>query len=201
MLLALEAFEEARLDAGLSLGDLEDRGTALINATTVGGMCLTDELYRGRQPTKPGVPNYLYFLRLRFRRFVSFRRATGSRPGSSIPSIPRVPPPPIPWATGPACSGTASPAGSLRAGWTALPNSRSPWPTCRRTSWPPGPAPPLTGSAAGLSLGEGAAFVVLEREEDVRPGTVIYARLSGLGTGVPSTPLRCRQRVRGPTSP
>ncbi|HEY9197468.1 MAG TPA: beta-ketoacyl synthase N-terminal-like domain-containing protein, partial [Mucilaginibacter sp.] len=44
-LLALHAFEEAIHDAGLSPYQLKSADTALIGATTVGGMCLTDELY------------------------------------------------------------------------------------------------------------------------------------------------------------
>ena len=44
-LLALHAIEEAILDADLSRDMLCTSDTALIGATTVGGMCLTDELY------------------------------------------------------------------------------------------------------------------------------------------------------------
>jgi 3-oxoacyl-(acyl-carrier-protein) synthase len=45
-LLALHAFTEAIADAGLTDSVLSDPATALVGATTVGGMCLTDELYR-----------------------------------------------------------------------------------------------------------------------------------------------------------
>jgi 3-oxoacyl-(acyl-carrier-protein) synthase len=45
-LLALHAFREATADAGLTDSVLSDPATALVGATTVGGMCLTDELYR-----------------------------------------------------------------------------------------------------------------------------------------------------------
>jgi 3-oxoacyl-(acyl-carrier-protein) synthase len=45
-LLALHAFDDAISDARLTAAELGDPGTALIGATTVGGMCLTDELYR-----------------------------------------------------------------------------------------------------------------------------------------------------------
>jgi len=44
-LLALHAFREAIIDAGLSDTQLQSAGTALVGASTVGGMCLTDELY------------------------------------------------------------------------------------------------------------------------------------------------------------
>ncbi len=45
-LLALHAFTEAIADAGLTDRELRDPTTVLVGATTVGGMCLTDELYR-----------------------------------------------------------------------------------------------------------------------------------------------------------
>ncbi|MEO8172576.1 MAG: beta-ketoacyl-[acyl-carrier-protein] synthase family protein [Sediminibacterium sp.] len=45
-LLALKAFAEAIDDAHLSTSEITDVDTALIGATTVGGMCLMDELYR-----------------------------------------------------------------------------------------------------------------------------------------------------------
>jgi 3-oxoacyl-(acyl-carrier-protein) synthase len=44
-LLCLHAFREAIIDAGLTAADLSSRDTAFINGNTVGGMCLTDELY------------------------------------------------------------------------------------------------------------------------------------------------------------
>lgn len=44
-LLALHAFEEAIKDSGLSFLDISSHETSLIGANTVGGMCLTDELY------------------------------------------------------------------------------------------------------------------------------------------------------------
>jgi 3-oxoacyl-(acyl-carrier-protein) synthase len=44
-LLAIKAFDQAILDAGLSVDELSAWDTALISASTVGGMCLTDQLY------------------------------------------------------------------------------------------------------------------------------------------------------------
>jgi len=44
-LLAFKAFREAVSDAGLSSEELSSRKTAFISASTVGGMCLTDQLY------------------------------------------------------------------------------------------------------------------------------------------------------------
>jgi len=45
-LLAVKAFEEAIKDAGLTQEQLSSFETALISASTVGGMCLTDQLYQ-----------------------------------------------------------------------------------------------------------------------------------------------------------
>lgn len=53
-LLALHAFEEAIADAQLSAGDIAGFSTALIGANTVGGMCLTDELYHDANKTDNG---------------------------------------------------------------------------------------------------------------------------------------------------
>ncbi|WP_159474087.1 beta-ketoacyl-[acyl-carrier-protein] synthase family protein [Dyadobacter sp. 3J3] len=44
-LLAVKAFEEAIHDAGLTEHEISSFDTALISASTVGGMCLTDQLY------------------------------------------------------------------------------------------------------------------------------------------------------------
>jgi len=56
-LLALLAFREAIKQSGLSAQDLSQSDTALINASTVGGMCLTDELYNDANKTEePGSP-------------------------------------------------------------------------------------------------------------------------------------------------
>jgi 3-oxoacyl-(acyl-carrier-protein) synthase len=44
-LLALHALEQAIRNSGLKASEINSPGTALIGATTVGGMCLTDELY------------------------------------------------------------------------------------------------------------------------------------------------------------
>ncbi|HTL07634.1 MAG TPA: beta-ketoacyl-[acyl-carrier-protein] synthase family protein [Chitinophagaceae bacterium] len=53
-LLALHAFEEAVTQAGLGSALLQSFDTALIGASTVGGMCLTDELYHDANATDHG---------------------------------------------------------------------------------------------------------------------------------------------------
>lgn len=53
-LLALHALEEAIRDAGLSDEEMASSDTALIGASTVGGMCLMDEMYRDAHKTSGG---------------------------------------------------------------------------------------------------------------------------------------------------
>ena len=53
-LLALHAFDEAIADAQLTPELLQAFDTALIGANTVGGMCLTDELYHDANKTENG---------------------------------------------------------------------------------------------------------------------------------------------------
>jgi 3-oxoacyl-(acyl-carrier-protein) synthase len=50
-LLALKAFKEALLNSGLSIKELKGSNTAIIIASTVGGMYLTDELYNDANKT------------------------------------------------------------------------------------------------------------------------------------------------------
>src|SRR5690348_8152264 len=53
-LLALHEFEQAIADAALSNTVLSSQGTALIGASTVGDMCLTDELYHDANKNEDG---------------------------------------------------------------------------------------------------------------------------------------------------
>ena len=55
-LLALHAAEEAIRDSGLTAAELSSPETALVGATTVGGMCLTDELYHDALAKDHGTP-------------------------------------------------------------------------------------------------------------------------------------------------
>jgi 3-oxoacyl-(acyl-carrier-protein) synthase len=60
-LLAQHAFEQAIRDSQITQTELESVDTALINGTTVGGMCLTDELYQDanrNSTTSPYVDSY-----------------------------------------------------------------------------------------------------------------------------------------------
>ena len=55
-LLALHAFNEAIQDGKLSLSEISSFDTALVGASTVGGMCLTDELYADANKNTNGSP-------------------------------------------------------------------------------------------------------------------------------------------------
>ena len=52
-LLAVHALEQAIENSGLSTADISSAETALIGANTVGGMCLTDELYADANTKEP----------------------------------------------------------------------------------------------------------------------------------------------------
>ena len=53
-LLAVHALEQALENSGLSTADIISAETALIGANTVGGMCLTDELYADANTKESG---------------------------------------------------------------------------------------------------------------------------------------------------
>ena len=53
-LLALHALKEALSDSQLTSTQISSVDTALINASTVGGMCMTDDMYLDAQKETPG---------------------------------------------------------------------------------------------------------------------------------------------------
>jgi 3-oxoacyl-(acyl-carrier-protein) synthase len=54
MLLSLHAFNEAVADSKLSADEISSLNTAFVNSSTVGGMCLTDELYADARSSTNG---------------------------------------------------------------------------------------------------------------------------------------------------
>ena len=173
-LLALHAFSDAIADAGLSDTALSDPRVALVGATTVGGMCLTDELYRDTTHSCDGSPflssydcaSVHLFLQSRFGMTglaTTINTACSSsanaiqygarliRNGLAATAI---------------VGGTDSLAKFTVNGFNALQILSTA--ACR----------PFDRDRAGLNLGEGAAFLVLEGEETLA-GKKVYAELTG----------------------
>jgi 3-oxoacyl-(acyl-carrier-protein) synthase len=173
-LLALHAITEALDDSQLSSNQLEDFDTALIGASTVGGMCLTDEIHKDAQEDL-AVSEFISSYTCNAVNMYLQKRFSLKGPVNTINT---------------ACSSSANAimygarlikSGRVRRaivggvdslakftinGFNAL-HILSPL-TCT----------PFDEERKGLNLGEGAAFLVLEREEDVA-GKKVYASLSG----------------------
>jgi 3-oxoacyl-(acyl-carrier-protein) synthase len=173
-LLALHAFSEAIADAGLSDISLRDPRVALVGATTVGGMCLTDELYRDTTQSCDNSPYLSSYDCASVHLFLQSRYGmTGL--GTTINTACSSSANAIQYgarlirnglATTAIAGGTDSLAKFTINGFHAL-QILSPE-LCR----------PFDRDRAGLNLGEGAAFLVLEGEETAA-GKTIYAELAG----------------------
>ena len=173
MLLALEAFEEACNDAGVSVFD----DVALICGTTVGGMCLTDELYHDSNKQTTGSEYLTSYDCGSIALYLQERYALGG----IIDTL------------NTACSSSANAIGYgarlLRHGLARRVVAGGVDALAKYTIngfnalhiLATDLCTPFDRHRKGLNLGEGAAFVVLERAEDVLPGTRIYARLTGFG--------------------
>jgi len=173
-LLALHAFVEAIQDSKLSDKDMRCFDTALIGASTVGGMCLTDELYNDANKSDGG-SDYLasydfasvnIYLQERYKMagLVNTINTACSSSANAIMYGARL-----------IKSGRAKRAivGGVDClakftinGFNALHILSSEICT------------PFDEQRKGLNLGEGAAFLVLEKEEDVKDKN-IYAVVSG----------------------
>lgn len=175
-LLALQAFEEAILDSSLSPAIISSPETALVGANTVGGMCLTNELYHDAISTNSG-SEYLdsydagatnLFLQQRFgmKGIVNTINTACSSSANALMFGARL------IRNGLAqrviVGGTDSLAKFTINGFNAL-YILSP-DLCR----------PFDKDRKGLNLGEGAAFLVLESEREVN-NKKVYAELTGWG--------------------
>jgi 3-oxoacyl-(acyl-carrier-protein) synthase len=173
-LLALNAFSQAIEDAGLEKTGLTDPRVALVGATTVGGMCLTDELYRDTTQPCEGSP-YLtsydcasvnLFLQARYGMtgVVTTINTACSSSANAIQYGARL------IRNGLASTAIVGGADSLAKftinGFHALQILST------------APCRPFDRDRAGLNLGEGAAFLVLEGEETLA-GKKVYAELTG----------------------
>ena len=173
MLLALEAFDEAVRDAGITRFD----DLALICGTTVGGMCHTDELYEDSNKKTKGSDYLTSYDCGSIALYLQERYALGgvinslntacSSSANALAYGARLLQ--QGWARKVVAGGVDALAKFTINGFNALHILAPEWCT------------PFDRDRQGLNLGEGAAFLVLERAEDVLPGTRIYARLTGWG--------------------
>jgi 3-oxoacyl-(acyl-carrier-protein) synthase len=175
-LLALHAFLEAVGDAGLTEQVLASPDTALSGASTVGGMCLTDELYQDARAQSNGSP-YLnsydcasvsVYLQERFhmRGIINTINTACSSSANAILYGAKLLQHGL--ARRVIAGGVDSLAKFTINGFNAL----------RILSQEP--CTPFDRDRKGLNLGEGAAFLVLEREEDIH-NRKVYAEFSGWG--------------------
>ncbi len=173
-LLALHAFNEMLADAGLSLADLRSPETALAGASTVGGMCLTDELYADANKNSNGSPytssydcaSVNIFLQKHFGMngiINTINTACSSSANSIMYGAMLMK---NGFARRAVVGGVDSLAKYTINGFHALHILSSEKCT------------PFDEHRKGLNLGEGAAFLLLEKEEDVA-GKKVYAELTG----------------------
>lgn len=173
-LLALHAFTEALEDSKLPAAELQLFDTALIIGNTVGGMCVTDELYRDANQNQVGsvylssydLGSIAIYIQSRYNinGVVNTINTACSSSANAIMYGARL----IKhgFAKRAIVGGVDSLAKFTINGFNSL-NILSSVP-CR----------PFDIDRAGLNLGEGAAFMVIEREEDTK-GKKIYAEVSG----------------------
>lgn len=175
-LLADKAFSEAIADAALTRGQLSSLDTALISASTVGGMCLTDQLYQDANHKSEGsefLESYgcsahtlKLIKRYRIKGFTDTINTACSSSANAIMLGARL------IRSGRVKRAVVGGVDSLAKytvnGFNALKIlSESP---CK----------PFDVNRDGLNLGEGAAYLVLEAEE-LAAGKKVYAEIAGFG--------------------
>lgn len=176
-LISLYAASQAVADAGLSETQLAEADTALIGASTVGGMCITDQMYADANAASFNGSPYLQsysnsantsYLRKRLGvgGIVNTFNTACSSSANAIMYGARL------LRTGRAKRVIVGGADSLSKytvnGFNAL------------MILSDGPCRPFDANRKGLNLGEAGAFLVLEREEDAREKN-IYALVEGYG--------------------
>lgn len=175
-LLSLHAFNEAVADSQLSSEQLQSQRTALVSANTVGGMCYTDSMYRDAN-SKDGASPYIstydagsstMYLQERFgiKGHINTINTACSSSANSIMYGARLIQNGL--ADRVIVGGVDSLAKFTINGFNAL------------FILSPEPCRPFDKDRQGLNLGEGAAYLVLEKSEDVG-NKKVYARLSGYG--------------------
>jgi len=173
-LLALHAFDEAIADARLSPLQVQEFETALIGATTVGGMCLTDQLYHDANKTEDGSEFLASYdcasvnLYLQKRYGINgivntFNTACSSSANAILYGARLIK---NGFAERAIVGGVDSLAKFTINGFNSL------------HILSPDKCTPFDEQRKGLNLGEGAAFLVLEKEENIA-GKKRYAELTG----------------------
>lgn len=173
-LLALHAFNEAIADGGLSNTIISSSDIALIGASTVGGMCLTDELYADANKNEEGsdytqsydCASVCLFLQQRYKMngiINTINTACSSSANAIMYGAMLIK---SGFAKRAIVGGADSLAKFTINGFNALHILSADKCT------------PFDENRKGLNLGEGAAFLVLEKEEDA-VGKNIYAELKG----------------------
>lgn len=173
-LLALYALNEALADSGISTETIQSFDTALIGANTVGGMCLTDELYNDANKKTDG-SDYLgsydcasvnLFLQKHFKinGFINTINTACSSSANAIMYGAMLMN--NGFAKRAIVGGTDSLAKFTINGFNALHILSDEICT------------PFDEARKGLNLGEGAAWLILEKEEDIN-GRKVYAELTG----------------------
>jgi 3-oxoacyl-(acyl-carrier-protein) synthase len=173
-LLALHAIREALADSRLTNARVSASDTALIGASTVAGMCLTDEMYRDAQEDSPG-SEYLSSYAYSAVNMYLQKRYSMNGPVNTINT---------------ACSSSANAimygarlirSGRVRRAIVGGVDSLAKFTINGFNALHILSADictPFDEERKGLNLGEGAAFLILEKEEDAA-GKKIYASLSG----------------------
>lgn len=173
-MLALHAFTEAIEDAGLPGNIISAAGTALVGASTVGGMCLTDELFEDANKCEHGsdytqsydCASVCLFLQKRYQLsgiINTINTACSSAANAIMYGAMLIK---NGFAERAIVGGADSLAKFTINGFNAL------------HILSPVPCTPFDENRKGLNLGEGAAFLVLEKEE-AAAGKKIYAELTG----------------------
>lgn len=173
-LLALHALNEAFVDSGITVDEIQAFDTALIGANTVGGMCLTDELYNDANEKTLG-SEYLasydcasvnMYLQKHFKvnGIVNTINTACSSSANAIMYGAMLMK--NGYAKRAIVGGTDCLAKFTINGFNALHILSDEICT------------PFDEGRKGLNLGEGAAFLILEKEEDIK-GRKVYAELTG----------------------
>ncbi|MBK8522183.1 MAG: beta-ketoacyl-[acyl-carrier-protein] synthase family protein [Chitinophagaceae bacterium] len=173
-LLALHALNEALADCGISPEDIKSSETALIGANTVGGMCLTDELYNDANNKTDG-SDYLesydcasvnLYLQKHFKITGVVNTINTACSSSANAIMYGAMLMKNGYAKRAIVGGTDCLAKFTINGFNALHILSTD--NCT----------PFDEGRKGLNLGEGAAFLILEKEEDIK-GRKVYAELTG----------------------